>query len=147
MPLSFAVAKDIVKRTFADTVQPQHPVVAKTYKDLLQNKDRLIASRKGVCLITHLRSGHCKHLAHYSTRLDDNTPHLARNVTRSLKVKQSNIERPFRATISKKMEYFGKDYVDLGILSKEPETTGPLSRQQAHCLDNMPTVSTTGPLS
>ncbi len=76
VPLSFAVAKDIVKHKFVDTVQPQHPVVAKTYKDLSQNMDHLIASRKGVCLIAHLRSGHCKHLAHYSNRLDDNTPEI-----------------------------------------------------------------------
>ena len=118
VPLSFAVAKAIVKRTFVDP-EPQHPVVSQSYKNISLKKDHLITNRKDACLLAQLRSGHCKRLAHYANRLDENTSPLCQKCNEEPETVKHWLDCP--ATISKRMECFGRDNVDLGILSEEPE--------------------------
>ena len=126
VPLSFAVAKAIVKHTFVDP-EPEHPVVASAYKDVSQKKDHLIASRKDACSIAQLRSGHCKQPAHYADRLDDTKSPLCQKCKEDQpETVRHWLECP--ATITKRMEHFGKDNVDLGILSTEPERSLAFAR-------------------
>ena len=70
IPVPFEVVKALVKRMFVD-LEPQHPVVAESYKEVSMKKDNLANNRKDACLLTQLRSGHCKLLAHYANRIDE----------------------------------------------------------------------------
>ena len=72
VPVSFEVARAVAKRTFVDP-EPQHPVVAETYKEVSTKKDNTVSNRRDACLLAQLRSGHCKQLAHYANRIDEKT--------------------------------------------------------------------------
>ena len=54
VPVSFEIARAIVKQTFVDP-EPQHPVVAETYKEVSTKKDNIVSSRKDACLLSQLR--------------------------------------------------------------------------------------------
>ena len=56
VPVSFEVARAVVKRTFVDP-EPQHPVVAGTYKEVSTKKDNIVSNRRDLCLLAQLRSG------------------------------------------------------------------------------------------
>ena len=51
---------------------PSHPTILKTYEHLSSKEDKKIGSRKKAALMAQLRCGHCKELAAYQHRNDDN---------------------------------------------------------------------------
>ena len=118
IPVSYEVAKALVKRTFVDP-ETQHPVVAETYKEMSTKKDNLVNNRRDACLLAQLRSGHCKQLAHYANRIDDKTSPMCKKCNEEPETVGHWLKCP--ATIMKRQQHFGKDDVDLGILSRDPE--------------------------
>ena len=118
VPVSFEVARAIVKRTFVDP-EPQHPVVAETYKEVSTTKDNTVSNRRGACLLAQLRSGHCKQLAHYANRIDEKTSPTCSKCEEEPETVGHWLKCP--ATVMKRQQHFGRDNVDLGILSRDPE--------------------------
>ena len=118
VPVSFEVARAIVKRTFVDP-EPQHPVVAETYKEVSTKKDNIVSNRRDVCLVAQLRLGHCKQLAHYANRIDEKTSPTCSKCEEEPETVGHWLKCP--ATVMKRQQHFGRDNVDLGILSRDPE--------------------------
>ena len=118
IPVPFEVAKALIKRTFVD-LEPQHPVVAESYKEVSMKKDNLVNKRKDACLLAQLRSGHCKLLAHYANRIDEKASPICKRCNEEPETVGHWLKCP--ATIMERQQHFGKDDVDLGILSRDPE--------------------------
>ena len=106
--------------------ETQHPVVAETYKEMSTQKDNLVNNRRDACLLAQLRSGHCKQLAHYANRIDDKTSPMCKKCNEEPETVGHWLKCP--ATIMKTQQHFGKDGVDLGVLSRDPEGSLALAK-------------------
>ena len=82
-------------------------------------KDSLVNSRRDACLLAQLRSGHSKQLAHYANSIDDKTSPMCNKCNEEPETVKHWLKCP--ATIMKRQQHFGKDDVNLGILSRDPE--------------------------
>ena len=100
--------------------EPQHPVVGETYKEVWTKKDNIVGNRRDACLLAQLRSGHCKQLAHYANRIDEKTSPTCSKCKEEPETVGHWLKSP-AATVMKRQKHFGRDNVDLGILSRDPE--------------------------
>ena len=84
-----------------------------------QQQLQLVSNRRDACLLAQLRSGHCKQLAHYANRIDEKTSPTCRRCNKEPETVEHWLKCP--ATVMKRQQQFGRDNVDLGILSRDPE--------------------------
>ncbi len=118
VPVSYEVAKALIKRTLKDD-DPIHPVVAESYKNLNRKQDRKVGSRKDAAMLAQLRSGHCLELAHYKNRIDQTKSAICNRCELEEETVKHWISCP--ATRNLREKIFGKTDLDLGILTSDPE--------------------------
>ena len=120
VPVSFEVARAIVERTFVDR-EPQHLVVVETFKEVSTKKGNIVGNRRDACLLSQLRSGHCKQMAHYANRIGEKTSPMCSKCEEEPETVGHWLKCP--ATAMKRQQHFGRDNVDLGIFSRDPESS------------------------
>ncbi len=117
VPISFEVAKAVVKRVVKDP-SPQHRVVVESYRNYSKKREKAIANRKDAALLAQLRSGHCLELAAYRNRIDPTKSPTCPHCELEDETVVHWIQCP--ATANVRQEVFGAVDVPLGVLTSKP---------------------------
>ena len=128
-PLSYNAARAMINREIKDP-PASHPTISKTYEHFSMREDNKIGSRKEAALLAQLRSGHCKELAAYQHRIDENKDEKCPRCQMEAETLQHWISCP--ATIPKRQKIFGDDNVTLGAMTKQPELVLAYAKETFH---------------
>ena len=111
--------KILLPHHIAANRKPQLVTYLQSLQPVTTKKDNIVSNRRDACLLAQLRSGHCKQLAHYANRIDEKTSPTCRRCNEEPETVEHWLKCP--ATVMKRQQHFGRDNVDLGILSRAPE--------------------------
>ena len=126
-PVSFNSIKAEIKKATKDP-PPTHERTKKVYAFYSRKKEKEVTSRKDQTLLAKLRSGHTTLLAAYKARLD---PDFSPTCTLCEDGEDQTLEHwltKCAGTLDERIERFGQDFDQLGVLTKFPIAAVALAR-------------------
>ena len=124
-PISYEIAKSLIKRTITDP-PPVHHLVKQTYSNHCYKKDLAVKNRKDSATLAQLRSGHSLLLAAYRHRIDEQKSDICPICEEEPQTVEHWLKCP--GTLQKRQEIFGKTDLSPAVLGEHPTETLALAR-------------------